>query len=134
MHLQHYVDILLRRRWIIVFTVIAAIAVAAAGAWLLTPNYSATATMRVSPRSADLDYGLLEYAVRLKNTYAEIAESGPAIQALQQRFGIERSAAELRRYLQQSDDPCLCGARGAGRNIHGNPEYTGARSFHHRRR
>ncbi|NJN19738.1 MAG: polysaccharide biosynthesis tyrosine autokinase, partial [Oscillochloris sp.] len=49
-----------------------------------------------SPRSADLDYGLLEYAVRLKNTYAEIAESGPAIQALQQRFGIDRSAAELR--------------------------------------
>lgn len=96
MELRSYLDILKRRRWIIGATVLAAIAIATIGVILMRPSYSATATLRITPRTTAIDYGTLEYSTRLKNTYAAMAVSGPTMQEVQDRTGITTPYAELR--------------------------------------
>jgi polysaccharide biosynthesis transport protein len=97
MELRSYIDMLKRRRWIIAATVLAAIVIAAIGVLRMRPDYSATSTLRITPRSGTtIDYGALEYSVRLKNTYAELAVSGPTMQAVQDRTGITTPYEQLR--------------------------------------
>jgi capsular exopolysaccharide synthesis family protein len=98
MELRSYIELVKRRRWIIAATVLGAIIIAMLGVLRMRPDYSATATLRITPRSGTtIDYGALEYSVRLKNTYAELAVSGPTMQAVQDRTGITTPYEALRR-------------------------------------
>lgn len=97
--MQRYREIFSRRRWVLAITVLAALVVGIVGALLAEPVYTATAVLRFTPRSASTDYATLEYAVRLKNTYAELAVSGPSIQLIESRLGRDFSDDNLRQAI-----------------------------------
>lgn len=91
MELKAYYNILLRRKFIILVTVLAALVVAIIGMWLQTPMYEATAILRVSiSSSGSLSYSSTSYAVQLLNTTAQIATSGMVRDELMTRLNMTR--------------------------------------------
>jgi polysaccharide biosynthesis transport protein len=96
MELRSYLQILWRRLWIVLLTAVAATSVTILGTQSIEAKYRATATLRIGySANTAIDYGMLEYMIRLKNTYAELARSGPVLATIEQA-GIDRSVAELR--------------------------------------
>jgi len=93
MDLKAYLTILWRRKWVIAVTAIVTATVAVVGTIVATPVYEASTTLRIPTArrgSADwVDYDV-EYADRLMNTYAQIATSGPVLDELAQRLGLDR--------------------------------------------
>lgn len=93
MELGAYLTILWRRKWVIVVTVAVTVTVVVIGTLMATPKYVASATLRVlttASGSVDwVDYNIF-YADRLMNTYAEIATSGPVLEELVQRLGLDK--------------------------------------------
>jgi receptor protein-tyrosine kinase len=81
---------------VVVATAVAALAIGLLGTLLIEPVYTASTVMRFTPRSGSTDYATLEYAVRLKNTYADLAESGPSLDVIESRLGIDVPSRELR--------------------------------------
>src|SRR5512137_766051 len=83
MDLKYYFTILWGNKWIIVTTLVVTLIVVTFGTLLITPIYSATATLRVATASTgsltSADYA---YAERLMNTYTKIATSSPVLQEL----------------------------------------------------
>lgn len=84
MELRAYQAVLRRRIWVILVTLVVAVAVALAGTVLAARVYVATATVRVSVTSGSLDYITRDsaYADRLINTYASIGRSQAVLQQL----------------------------------------------------
>ncbi|MCS6880708.1 MAG: polysaccharide biosynthesis tyrosine autokinase [Oscillochloridaceae bacterium] len=103
MELKRYIDVLVRRRWIVILTALAACIAAILGTLGMEPRYKAATTVRITPgTSAPIDFGLLEYSVRLKNTYAELARSEPVLMATLSELGFEESYSvkSLRRHIR----------------------------------
>lgn len=97
MELRNYFEIFQRRRGVIIITVLVAALVAFVSLRFANVSYVASAPLRLGMRSgATLDYSTLEYAVRLKNTFADLAVSDPALTLVQQRINNARSIDELR--------------------------------------
>jgi len=91
MELKTYFDILVRRKFIIVITVLAALVAVVIGIWLQTPMYQATVTLRVSVSSSgSLSYSSTSYALQLLNTTAKIATSGIVKAELLERLNMTR--------------------------------------------
>ncbi|MCA9968639.1 MAG: polysaccharide biosynthesis tyrosine autokinase [Anaerolineales bacterium] len=120
MELRHYLTILWRRKWIILFTVAVATFAAAIGSSRLTPVYSATATMWVpASNGSPVGSGDILLNDRLMNTYAELTTSGPVLNELERQLGVSpamvRSATTVRSVPQtellqvtvQLEDPQL---------------------------
>jgi capsular exopolysaccharide synthesis family protein len=81
MELRQYLDILVRRRWVIILTVLVTVLVAALGSRLERPSYSATALVRIAQASSgSVQYGDYVYAERLINTYGELVKSRPFLE------------------------------------------------------
>jgi capsular exopolysaccharide synthesis family protein len=83
MELQHYLDILKRRRLVITIVAAVAMLVVTAAGLLIPPVYTASATVRVllSVGVLDLNLNLKEdYGERLLNTYGHILKSGPILE------------------------------------------------------
>lgn len=91
MELKAYTNILLRRKFIIIVTVLAALVVAIIGMWLQTPLYEASVTLRVSiSSSGSLSYSSTSYATQLLNTTAQVATSGIVRDELLTRLNMSR--------------------------------------------
>ena len=90
MELKAYLQILNRRKWIVIFTILATLA----GYWIaqffIQPTYEAETRLRVIPYSSgEPPYAQLVYANRIMNTYIEIATSDPFLDALYQELEID---------------------------------------------
>ena len=99
MELSEYLRIVARRKWVIITTLALTLAVTVAGTQLMTPVYSATATLRVTTAtrgSADSVDHDINYTDRLMNTYATIATSSPLLQQLATKVGsVDASAIKV---------------------------------------
>ncbi len=92
--LKSYFRVLLWYKWVIIVCTVVAVGLSFVASSLITPKYSASATLRVASASGGVvDYGSLALSSRLMNTYREIATSGPVIDELNSRLGIEVSPA-----------------------------------------
>lgn len=93
MELGAYLAILWRRKWLIAVTVAVTVIVVVIGTLMATPKYVASTTLRVltaTGGSADwVNYDIM-YTNRLMNTYTEIATSGPVLEELVQRLGLDK--------------------------------------------
>jgi succinoglycan biosynthesis transport protein ExoP len=90
MNLQSYIDILLRRIWVVVITVVVTMAVVVAGTWLMRPSYTATATLRIATASVSSSYQDYQFADRLINTYVIIATSQPLLDELDKQLNLSQ--------------------------------------------
>lgn len=117
MDIKYYLLILWGNKWIIITTLVVTIVVVTIGTLLITPIYSASATLRVATASTgsitSADYA---YAERLMNTYTRIAASRPVLQELASRLKISTvpdvkistiSSTELIQILVKSPDPSI---------------------------
>jgi len=85
MELINYLNILVRRKWIIILTTLFAVLVVTVGALTTPTKYTATTRIRIlTARSGGADYVdyNIQYAERLAGTYVDIATSTPIIEAL----------------------------------------------------
>lgn len=90
MELRNYLSILWRRKWVIAITVAVTMTVVVIGTLVMTPMYSASVTMRVSTAASEnINYSNYVFAERLMNTYGFIASSGPVLEELADRFGLD---------------------------------------------
>ncbi len=90
MELRKYIDIILRRIWVVVITVFVTMAVVTAGTWLMTPSYTATATLRIATASVSSSYQDYQFADRLINTYIIIATSQPLLNELDKQLNLSQ--------------------------------------------
>ncbi|NJL33134.1 MAG: hypothetical protein HC893_03890 [Chloroflexaceae bacterium] len=95
MDIRIYIDILWRRKLIVITPVIVAVLLTAFITLQITPLYRASATLRV-PTSAGstVDYGEYVYISRLLNTLAQYVRTRSTIEEVRQRVGAPE-AAEL---------------------------------------
>jgi capsular exopolysaccharide synthesis family protein len=92
--LSNYIQILWRRKWIIIVTVLVTVGAAVARTAMITPTYTASTTVRVeTPRIGSLEFFQydLTFTDRLMNTYAIIATSGPVMDELAERLELEQA-------------------------------------------
>lgn len=82
MELRQYLDIILRRKWIIIITTAVTTLVVAALTFLATPQYVSSTTIRVATVT-DINYTQL-----LMNTYARIATSGTVRTEVRERLNL----------------------------------------------
>jgi capsular polysaccharide biosynthesis protein len=86
---QIYLDIFVRRRWVIIGTTLVTWAVVTVGTFMIPATYSASATLRVAQAySGSIEYADYMYAERLMNTYLEILRSRPVLEETIQRLGL----------------------------------------------
>ena len=87
MELRDYLEILSRRKWVVVLNLFFTIVTVVVGVTLIPPTYTATTKVRVvTPRTGSADYVEynISYSERLIGTYAEIANSTPVLEELSQ--------------------------------------------------
>lgn len=90
MELREYFEIIWRRKWVILSTMLITLLVAIAGTVATARVYEASATLRIATSAAGTISNLrydLNYADRLMSTYENIATSAPVIYKLDQAFG-----------------------------------------------
>lgn len=91
MQLTAYLQILKRRKWVVVVTLTVALAAAAVISTQLPATYQATATLRIltaTSGSADYLQYDVRYAERLMNTYANVATSQPVLAELARQMSL----------------------------------------------
>lgn len=87
MQLADYIAIVWRRKWVAILTVLVTMIVVITGTYMMTPVYTASATLRVAiAASGSVNYVDASYADRLINTNVKIATSQPVLDKLQQTF------------------------------------------------
>jgi len=91
MELKHYLLVLRRRIWVIIFTVLVATIAATYVAYIFLPaKYVTSATIWVPTTNTDAtsSTGEIQLADRLINTYVTLATSGPVLRELESVTGI----------------------------------------------
>ena len=79
--LRAYLEILWRRKWVILITLVATMGLVGVGTYFSTPIYAATALVRVAPGSgAYFDYADYLYGETLRNTYREVATTSHVLE------------------------------------------------------
>lgn len=87
MELREYLEVLWRRKWVIIITFVATVGTVGLGTHYSTPVYVATAKVRVVPSpGAYFDYADYLYGERLRNTYSELATTGPVLEQVRQQL------------------------------------------------
>lgn len=99
MELKQYWDIIWRRKWLILATLLISLMVAAAGTFATAPIYRASTTLRIATATegsvGNVRYDL-NYADRLMKTYENIATSAPVLFKLNQVFGeVDKTALSV---------------------------------------
>jgi len=90
MELKHYFKIIMRRKWVILITLLSVLLVVFLGSKLMTPLYSSSITLRLSTAaSGQLSYASSTYIVNLLNTTANLATSNQVLQELRDRLKID---------------------------------------------
>lgn len=91
METRDYLDVLQRRKWVLILSVFVTMAIAAAGSLVMRPVYAATATLRVAVAvDKTMDYSDYLYADRLMNTYSRIVTSAPVLEEVMREFGLSK--------------------------------------------
>ena len=89
MELRDYINLLWRRKWVIILTLCATMAIVFVGTRLSTPVYEATTVLRIATSSGGaLSSQEYMYADRLMNTYVEMATRAPVLQELSDRLAL----------------------------------------------
>jgi succinoglycan biosynthesis transport protein ExoP len=117
MDLKYYLSILWGNKWIIITTLVITLVVVTVGTMLITPIYSASATLRVATASTNsITYTDYQYADRLMNTYTKIATSRPVLNELASKLNLQTlpdvnvsaiSSTELLQIVTKSSDPMV---------------------------
>ena len=90
MDLITYFDIIKRRKWIIILTILAAAAVAAIGSLIIPPTYTAQSQLQVSAsRRGSASYGDVLQSERMMKTYIEIATSDAVLKEISRALSLE---------------------------------------------
>jgi len=96
MEIREYLQILKRRKWVLILTTLVTCAVVSVGTYLMPPTYSASATLRVAQaHSGSIEYVDYMYAERLMNTYVEILRSRPMLEEAIERLDLSTMPADL---------------------------------------
>src|SRR4030065_2968063 len=96
MELRHYLQILGRRRWVVIAVATVTLLVVGMGTYLATPMYSASVTARVAQvQDNSVSYYDLNYSERLINTYVELVRSRPFLERTIERLGLKIGADSL---------------------------------------
>ena len=89
MELKTYINVLLRRKWVILITIVVTLAVVIIGTLLTTPVYSATTTLRIATAAnGSINYSDYMYADRLINTYVQMSTTKPVLDELKRRLNL----------------------------------------------
>jgi len=117
MDLKYYLSILWGNKWILILTLVVTLACVIVGTMLITPIYSASSTLRVTPATtgsmSSADYA---YSERLMNTYTRIAVSRPVLDELASKLNLQTipdvkvstiSSTELMQITVRSPDPTV---------------------------
>lgn len=101
MEMRWYVEILQRRKWVIVLTTVMTTAVVGLGSYLMTPVYSASTMVRIAQmQDNSIYYDDLDYSVRLMNTYARLLRSGPFLEEVIQRLDLSVLPEDLAKRIK----------------------------------
>ena len=91
--LRDYLKVLARRKWVVFWTTIITGVVVIIGSSQIPSSYQAVAKLRVLTATVGpanyLQYDI-RYTVRLMNTYTEIATSGPVLDQVKERLGLDK--------------------------------------------
>ena len=91
MKLRDYIQVINRRKWIIVAATLATIAMAAIASLLIAPSYTSSVTLRLAvAASGNVDYAEVSHLTVLMNTYAKIVASDAFKQDLAQQLQIDK--------------------------------------------
>jgi succinoglycan biosynthesis transport protein ExoP len=119
MELQTYLTILIRRWRIVLLVFLVISSVFAYGSNYIPPSYQAETSLRVfTPLAGSLSYPYHEdyFALRLMNTYAQIAKSEQVMNELKEKMSLETlpdisvkiiPESEIIQFIVQSSDPAL---------------------------
>lgn len=92
MEIREYLNVLWRRKWVILISLLITVTTVAIGTLSLSPIYAATATLRISPLpGAEFDYADYLYGELLRNTYAKMATSRPVLEQVKSRLDLKAS-------------------------------------------
>lgn len=106
MELQRYIEILKRRKWIVLLTMTGTIIAVALGSLLVTPMYSATAVVRIAQiQDSDIGYYDLNYMERLLNTYEHLLASRPFMEEVITRLGLASTPDDIAKRLNVETIP-----------------------------
>ncbi len=101
MPIQQYIEILARRKWVILLVILTTLTVAAIGSYLQHPTYTASVMVRVAQASTgSADYAEYYYAERLLKTYAEILKSRPFLLEVINRLNLSVTPEELAKRIK----------------------------------
>ncbi len=90
MELRRYINILWRRKWVIIFTILVTMIIVVLGTGMQTPKYRASAVLRIAASSnGAMTYSDYVRATQMTNTYVEIATSRPILDKLKEQLGLE---------------------------------------------
>jgi capsular exopolysaccharide synthesis family protein len=100
MELRQYLDILLRRKVIVIVVALVVIEVVAVGSSLMTSVYSASTLVRVATlQESSIEYIPLEYSERVLFTNVHLLESRPFLEEVIDRLGLRTSPGSLARRI-----------------------------------
>ena len=89
MELRTYIEILWRRKWIIIITILLTEIIVIIGTLITKPVYSTSTKIRIAAASTGaISYSDYMYADRLMNTYVELATTTPVFDDLKQQLGL----------------------------------------------
>ena len=90
MDIKEYINILWRRKWVIIVTVLVTTIAAGLYTRAQIPMYRSSATLRIAASSSGgLSYSDYVYSTQLVNTYVEIATSRPILSELRTKLNIK---------------------------------------------
>ncbi|MCG2768238.1 MAG: Wzz/FepE/Etk N-terminal domain-containing protein, partial [Anaerolineae bacterium] len=101
MLIREYLEILWRWKWVVVVVTAVTIAVVAVGSSVMTPQYSASTTVRIAQsKDGSIPYGSVEYVERVMNTYVHLLKSRPFLEGVIQRLGLGVMPEDLARTIK----------------------------------
>jgi uncharacterized protein involved in exopolysaccharide biosynthesis len=90
MEIGKYLDVLWRRKWVLIVTLVVTMVTVGVATSFATPIYASTATIRISPiPGADFEYADYLYGDLLRNTYARVATSTPVLNEVGRMLDLE---------------------------------------------
>jgi capsular exopolysaccharide synthesis family protein len=92
---QRYLDILDRRKWVIVVTTITTVIVVALGTYSAQPMYRASALVRIAEVSSEDRYVNVSYSERVIQTYVHLLTSRPFLDQVIDQLSLPLSASTL---------------------------------------
>lgn len=106
MELRQYIQIMRRRKWVVIITITVTLLVVGGVSLLMEPTYSASATIRIAQvQDRFVDYRDLNYSMRVINTYIELVRSGPFLAETIRQLELDIYAADLAKLVKVESIP-----------------------------